>query len=454
MADGEHVKAAWRALGRQLYTRRQARGLSQEQLAELIHYSRSSIANVETGRQKVSRRFWKSCDEALATGETFALCYDEIRAAAWRQLERTAVGAHNTSMAMAQFAGSAVSQPGPGEDADQEPIVVALATEAIDLATWAEQTNVGDTTIDTLADAAGRLSRDYLRKPPLPVLRDTTALYLRVSGLLRGGHQSLRQARDLYVIAGQLLAFLSWVSSDVGQPAAAEAHARAGWVMAEQADHDPLRAMVLIAQSKNAYWEGRFRDAADYARRGLDYAPPTSARVLLACQLGDARQAVGDMARGLEAQNAAKRARDEIISADEVGGVWACGHARQANYAMGVHLRAGNPAAALAEAETARQAYEQGEPWAYGTWAQICIGSGIAHLLAGRVDGAVNELAPILGMPPEQRLTTLTTRLGDVDRQLRHRRYDGSTVVAALRQQIAGYRAQAITPRALPAGQS
>ncbi len=252
MADGEHVKAAWRALGRQLYTRRQARGLSQEQLAELIHYSRSSIANVETGRQKVSRRFWKSCDEALATGETFALCYDEIQAAAWQQLERTAAGAHNTSMAMAQFAGSAVSQPGPGEDADQEPIVVALATEAIDLATWAEQTNVGDTTIDTLADAAGRLSRDYLRKPPLPVLRDTTALYLRVSGLLRGGHQSLRQARDLYVIAGQLLAFLSWVSSDVGQPAAAEAHARAGWVMAEQADHDPLRAMVLIAQPRTA----------------------------------------------------------------------------------------------------------------------------------------------------------------------------------------------------------
>ena len=121
---------------------------------------------------------------------------------------------------------------------------------------------------------------------------------------------------------------------------------------------------------------------------------------------------------------------------------------------MGVHLRAGNPAAALAEAETARQAYEQGEPWAYGTWAQICIGSGIAHLLAGRVDGAVNELAPILRMPPEQRLTTLTTRLGDVDRQLRHRRYDGSTEVATLRQQIADYRAQAVTARALPPGQS
>jgi len=107
-----------------------------------------------------------------------------------------------------------------------------------------------------------------------------------------------------------------------------------------------------------------------------------------------------------------KQARDALASADEAGGIWACGRARQANYAMSIHLRAGDPAGALAEAETARQAYETGEEWAYGTWAQIRIASGIAHLLAGRVDGTASELAPILGMPPERRLATLTTRLG------------------------------------------
>jgi transcriptional regulator with XRE-family HTH domain len=453
VADGERIQAAWRALGRQLHAERQAHGLSQQELSELILYSRSSIANVETGRQKVPRVFWSNCDKVLGLGETLALRWDKIDAAAQQELERAAAGSRQISLHLAQPAGPVVSLAEPDAVADAEPIVVGLASEALDLATWAEQTNVGDTTIDALADSAGRLSRDYLRKPPLPVLRDAAALYRRVAGLLQGGHQSLRQARDLHVIAGQLLAFLSWVSSDVGHPGAAEAHARAGWVMAEQADHDPVRAMVLIAQGKNAYWEGRFADAADYARHGLECAPSTSARVLLACQLGDARQAIGDIAGALEAQNAAKRARDEIIGAEEAG-VWACGTARQANYAMGIHLRAGDPAAALAEAETARQAYEDGEPWAYGTWAQIRIGSGIAHLLAGRVDGAASELVPILGMPPERRLTTLTTRLGEVDMRLRDGRYQGSTEVAALRQQIAGYRVQAITTRALPPGQS
>jgi hypothetical protein len=49
--------------------------------------------------------------------------------------------------------------------------VVDSAAEALDLAAWAEQANVGDLTIDALADAAGRLARDYLTKPPLPVMR-------------------------------------------------------------------------------------------------------------------------------------------------------------------------------------------------------------------------------------------------------------------------------------------
>ena len=224
--------------------------------------------------------------------------------------------------------------------------------------------------------------------------------------------------------------------------------------MAEQADHDSLRAIVLIAQGKNAYWEGRFQEAADLARRGLECAPPNTARVLLASQLGDARQADGDIAGALEAQTAAKRARDQVLIEDTPGGIWACGRARQANYAMSVHLRAGNPAGALAEAETAQQAYEAGEDWAYGTWAQIRIASGIAHLIAGRVDGAASELAPILSMPPERRLATLTTRLGEVGMRLSDRRYQGSTEAAELRQQIADYRAHAVTARALPPGES
>lgn len=56
--------AAWQALGRQLAASRRAAGLSQEQLAGLAAYSRSTVANVETGRQHVGREFWVQCDRA------------------------------------------------------------------------------------------------------------------------------------------------------------------------------------------------------------------------------------------------------------------------------------------------------------------------------------------------------------------------------------------------------
>jgi tetratricopeptide (TPR) repeat protein len=223
--------------------------------------------------------------------------------------------------------------------------------------------------------------------------------------------------------------------------------------MAEQADHDGLRSLILIARSKNAFWERRLHEAAAHARRGLEYAPATSARVLLARQLGDAYQELGDIERATEAHQIAARVRDEIVAPDEIGGIWACGPARQANYAVWVHLRAGNPDAALAAVDTAERAYADGDQWAYGTWAQIRIGAGTAHLMADRLDGTSEALAPILEMPAEERLATLSSRLGDVAGMLNQRRYASSPEARALRDQIADYHTNAMTTKALPPGE-
>ena len=53
----------------------------------------------------------------------------------------------------------------------------------------------------------------------------------------------------------------------------------------------------------------------------------------------------------------AKAARDAINRRNDIYGIWECGRGRQANYAMGVHLRAGDPAEALSLADVAREAY-------------------------------------------------------------------------------------------------
>ncbi|WP_165956761.1 helix-turn-helix domain-containing protein [Kribbella antibiotica] len=66
------------ALGRRLADCRKAVGYSQEALAPLTGYARSTVANVEVGRQSVPRDFWERCDEVLGTGPELAAQYDEL----------------------------------------------------------------------------------------------------------------------------------------------------------------------------------------------------------------------------------------------------------------------------------------------------------------------------------------------------------------------------------------
>jgi transcriptional regulator with XRE-family HTH domain len=68
------------ALGRRLAELRKAAGLTQHSLAPLTLYGRSTVANVELGRQSVARDFWVRCDRALGTGGALTADYDQIHA--------------------------------------------------------------------------------------------------------------------------------------------------------------------------------------------------------------------------------------------------------------------------------------------------------------------------------------------------------------------------------------
>jgi hypothetical protein len=286
-----------------------------------------------------------------------------------------------------------------------------LADRISELVTWVEETNVGDGTLDYLDQATSGLAHDCLTAPPFQSYERAAALIERVFGLLRGGHQRIGQTRDLYVIGGKLCAVLSWMSSDLGHLAAAGAHSRNGWILADQAGHDGLRALLLCTQSKNAYWAKRYSDAAVYARRGYEYQPPGTARVLLSCQEADALQAMGKVSEAEAALVRAEHAQENISGAEDLGGIFGCGVARHANYSIGTYLRGGEAGRALQQVERAETAWRDGDEWAYGTWAQVQIGAAVAHLMNKEVEGAAAILEPVLSQPAERRLATLTTRL-------------------------------------------
>jgi transcriptional regulator with XRE-family HTH domain len=66
-------------LGRQLALLRRAAGYNQYRLADSLPYSRSTVANVEIGRQDVSLDFWQRCDELLGSDGALVRGHEEIQ---------------------------------------------------------------------------------------------------------------------------------------------------------------------------------------------------------------------------------------------------------------------------------------------------------------------------------------------------------------------------------------
>src|SRR5215475_540994 len=82
--------AARQALGRLLAGYRKAAGLNQYQLAPFTLYGRSTIANVETGRQNVPRDFWERSDRAVNAGGRLLAASEHLDSLVRQQREETA----------------------------------------------------------------------------------------------------------------------------------------------------------------------------------------------------------------------------------------------------------------------------------------------------------------------------------------------------------------------------
>ncbi len=301
-------------------------------------------------------------------------------------------------------------QPPPAAELHGNALVLATAAESSAWAQWAETSNVGDIALEQILADIRTLARDYLTSDPMTMLMRTRALRDRVFALLEG-HQPPRQATDLYVAAGYLCGLLAWTTSDLGQLAAADTQGRTAWLCAEASGHDGLRAWVLSTRSKIAFWDQRYRDAINHARRGATYTVPGTAGVLLACQEADAWAELGAADEAQGALTRAAAATERLEGADDIGGLFSCDPVRTANYTSGVHLQIGSPSDALAEAEAALVQMARKPVRAYGTEAQLHISRAAAHIAMGTPDGALEALVPVLSLPPEQRLDTVTRRL-------------------------------------------
>jgi hypothetical protein len=106
----------------------------------------------------------------------------------------------------------------------------------------------------------------------------------------------------------------------------------------------------------------------------------------------------------------------------------------------------------LQAAAAAEDSWAAGGPRNPGTWAQVRTGAAIAHLLQDSLDGAVEQVTPVLTLAPDMRIATVTGWLTDLDSQLAAERFSASKIGISLRDQIREFTAGAL--RRPPAGRA
>jgi hypothetical protein len=84
----------------------------------------------------------------------------------------------------------------------------------------------------------------------------------------------------------------------------------------------------------------------------------------------------------------------------------------------------------------AEQGWASGEPRIPANWAQIKAGSSIAYLMKDSLDGAAYQIAPVLDLPKELRISTVMGYLKKLESLLAQPRFSKSETAARLTFQI------------------
>jgi transcriptional regulator with XRE-family HTH domain len=336
-------------------------------------------------------------------------------------------------------------------DSTVEREVLMAAHEGSDHAQEAERRDIGEATLEQLRADVARLSVESMTDEPFPLFLEMRRVRDRIYRLLE---QRLwpRDQADLYFLLGCLADLMAAAASELGYPQAAEELIRSGWAYATVIDHRPLMAHLRLQHGTVLFWHDRPREARDLAEDGLRYLGdgPNAAHLHLNYARAAARLGDADAARRAitAAQDAREREHDDDLQ--RLGGEFSLSLATH-HYVSGAALAEieNGEAEAAGEIERAADLYaagpEPGEQHWFGGLALARIELAAMRLRTGALEGAAASLEPVLSLPPEQRITAITTRLTGVRTELAAPIFRGSAQARTLDEQIEEFSREAIT---------
>lgn len=380
------------------------RGVGVRELARQVPCNPGHLSYLRSGKRGPSPQIASRLDNILGARGTLSVREDEIGPR------------EDASMGV------------PGRSADHSQNIRSLTD-------WIASSNTTDDAIEQIDRAAVYLSEVHGQLPARKVLAGVLQAHHAAQGCLQGGRQRLRQTRELLRIDSQLLAHACLLFGDLGQDPEAAEYGKASLTLAQEAGTSESTAWGV--QAKTARWQGRYVESAELARRGFEASELSPARAELAYREANAIALFGDGQRARKALHLAEKVAEALPSGyGPTGSVWSFPAGRQAIFALSVAIHTKDPDSAFHAAAIADAGWKQGEPKVPANWAQIQTGVSIAHLMKGSLDAAVHYIAPVLDLPEELRISTVTGYLQKLDGLLAQPRFSGSETAGKLRDQI------------------
>ncbi|MFK3983035.1 helix-turn-helix domain-containing protein [Micromonospora sp. NPDC050397] len=324
MITAEQVAQAHKDLGRLLVTWRKASGKTQEKLGRSLGYSRSTIANLETGRSRSSRKFWEAADVDLHAGGELMKAFDhvdDLKRDQAREVVRRAVSdaAAMRARSAATAAGSAellrggarrpVDNPVQGGDTNEmlrRTVLIALAGTVGSVATGfgpvSEDVGRGLAGVDRWQEAAWEYGYAYVTTPRRYLVADLAADLAAVQEELHR-QTSPGTAKPLAAVAAQLAGLTAMACTDLGFAREARHLWRLARYRAEESTDAAVQQWVAGHEiTLGSYQQRPLPVLLDLANRALALADETAPSAGKAELLGGQAQALALLGRTRDAQ--------------------------------------------------------------------------------------------------------------------------------------------------------
>ncbi|MDT5041195.1 MAG: hypothetical protein QOE51_2180 [Actinoplanes sp.] len=244
------------AFAEKLQQLRQQRGLSLRDLAGLVHYGKSYVHELETGRKPPTAEIAGRLDRVLAAGGALA---STVHAA-------------------------------PDDDSDSE-------IEALELLRRVTASDISEETLGRLEHVTDTMAMAYATTPPAELL-PRVRRHLDYASSLLDARKTLDQQRRLITVGGWLSLLRATLHVDLRQVAASDAYLTTAGELADQAGHREIAAWCLETQAWDALTSGDFRQALQLSQQAQAAAPRGSSAFLQAtAQEGRAWARLGDRAQ-------------------------------------------------------------------------------------------------------------------------------------------------------------